>query len=128
MVCFSLHRNAGSRFLFFSYRSFHYSCADRHRHILISYTFFVFNGLRNNKLIFLDTILKYLKGFFMSSLSPTAQNGPPSEKVWTSIAPYIAPPVAASAAIVPSFYGFVAKSAKQLGEPIPRMTIREALL
>jgi hypothetical protein len=44
------------------------------------------------------------------------------------MAPYFVPPVAASAAIVPVFYGFVAKSALQLGEKsIPRMSIVESL-
>jgi hypothetical protein len=62
----------------------------------------------------------------MSSLSP-AQNGQ-SVSVWSSyVAPYLAPPLAASIAIVPVFYGFIVKSAQQMAQPIPRMTVREAL-
>lgn len=53
------------------------------------------------------------------------QNGQPG--VWSTIAPYIAPPLAASIAIIPVFYGFVAKSAQQLGKPIPTLTIKEAI-
>jgi hypothetical protein len=47
--------------------------------------------------------------------------------IWASMVPYFASPVAASVAIVPVFYGFVAKSAQQLGNPIPRMSVKEAL-
>ncbi len=46
---------------------------------------------------------------------------------WTSMRPYVIPPVAAATAIVPVFYGFIAKSAQQLGKPAPRMAPIEAL-
>lgn len=46
---------------------------------------------------------------------------------WTAISPYVTPPVAAAAAIVPVFYGFVMKSAQQQGDPIPRMKPMEAI-
>jgi len=62
----------------------------------------------------------------MSSSNPV-QNGQPSENVWSYYAPYLAPPAAASAAIVPVYYGFIAKSAQQMGEPIPRMSPLEAI-
>src|ERR1700722_1732519 len=62
----------------------------------------------------------------MSSSSPV-QSGQSSGGVWSYVVPYLAPPLAASAAIIPVFYGFVAKSAQQIGEPIPRMTVKEAL-
>lgn len=57
----------------------------------------------------------------MSSPIPTTQEN------FSHLAFYLTPPIAASVAIVPVFYGFVAKSAQQLGEPIPRMSIYEAL-
>jgi len=44
-----------------------------------------------------------------------------------SIIPYIVPPVAASAAIIPVFRDFTAKSAQQLGQPIPNMPLREGM-
>ncbi len=47
------------------------------------------------------------------------QNGQSS--IWSTAVPYITPPLAASFAIVPVFYGFTAKSAQQLGEPIPNI-------
>jgi hypothetical protein len=46
---------------------------------------------------------------------------------WSSYVPYAIPPLAASAAIVPVFYGFEAKSALQLGNSYPRMTPHYAL-
>jgi hypothetical protein len=61
------------------------------------------------------------------SSSSAVQNGQPSGRVWPNVAPYLIPPLAASVAIIPVFYGFVAKSAQQIGKPIPRMTIKEAL-
>ncbi len=39
------------------------------------------------------------------------------------IKPYLIPPIAASTAIIPVFYGYIAKSSLQLGNPIPKMTI-----
>ncbi|MBI5346154.1 MAG: hypothetical protein HZB76_03325 [Chlamydiae bacterium] len=84
----------------------------------------------------------------MSTSTPSAANGPTSQqmwaqfnpyeismsiptsatkKVWAQFSPYINPPLAAMAAIVPVFYGFAAKSAQQLGLPIPRMSVRKAV-
>jgi len=53
----------------------------------------------------------------MSSPLP-AQNGQLSKGIFFYIVPYIVPPAAASAAIIPVFYGFIAKSAQQVGAPI----------
>lgn len=44
----------------------------------------------------------------------------------SSLAPFLTPPIAAGAAITPTFYGFIAKSAQQMGEPIPRIVIKKA--
>jgi hypothetical protein len=41
---------------------------------------------------------------------------------WNTIAPYAAPPMAASLAIIPVFPGFTAKSALQTGGVIPSLT------
>ncbi|QLH36973.1 MAG: hypothetical protein HWD61_13215 [Parachlamydiaceae bacterium] len=58
-----------------------------------------------------------------SSLSNQTQTS-----VWSNyIVPYASPPIAAGAGIVPVFYGFVAKSAMQLGQPLPKMTVKEVL-
>ena len=62
-----------------------------------------------------------------SSTSPAAQNGQPSRGVWPSLAPYIVPPFAASAAIVLVFRDLVAKSSQQKGQPVPHMTMLEGL-
>lgn len=43
---------------------------------------------------------------------------------WSDYAPYLMPPVAAGAAIVPPFYGLVVKSAQQLKKPVPQMSAR----
>lgn len=59
-----------------------------------------------------------------SSTTPSAQSSGGS---WASINPYFTPPFAASTAIVPTFYGFVVKTAQQLGEQAPKMTLKEAL-
>src|ERR1700680_3128509 len=63
----------------------------------------------------------------MSSVSSAAPNGQPSRGMYSSLVPYIAPPIAASAAVTLVFYGFMAKSAQQLGNPLPRMSIKQAL-
>lgn len=64
----------------------------------------------------------------MSSSSTAASNQqPPPQGAWPKIAPYVVPPVAAAAAIVPVFRDMVAKSAQQRGEPIAAMTLREGL-
>ena len=46
------------------------------------------------------------------------------QNIWSS---WIVPPVAAGAAIVPTYYGFAVKTAQQLGQPIPKMGPVEAL-
>lgn len=63
----------------------------------------------------------------MTSSSSAAPNGQPSQGLWAFFAPHLAPPVAASVAIPPVFYGFMAKSAQQLGNPIPRLPIKVVL-
>jgi hypothetical protein len=59
----------------------------------------------------------------MSTVPQTESN----PGVLKTITPYVVPPVAASAAIVPVFYGFMAKSAQQLGNPIPRIGVLATL-
>lgn len=44
------------------------------------------------------------------------------KQIWDATVPYLIPPIAASIAIVPVFYGFIVKSAQQIGSPIPKMT------
>lgn len=63
----------------------------------------------------------------MSSTTSTTPEGQPPGGYWPALAPYLVPPAAASAAIVPCFFGFVAKSALQLDQPVPRMSAKEAL-
>ncbi len=63
----------------------------------------------------------------MSSSVTSPNSGPPSQGVWSSVAPYVVPPVAASLAIVPVFRDMVAKSAQQKGEPVPSMTFKEGV-
>jgi hypothetical protein len=53
----------------------------------------------------------------MSTISPAAQSSSPS--IRSTLAPYITPPLAASLAVIPIFYGFMAKSAEQQGQPLP---------
>ncbi len=48
-----------------------------------------------------------------SSSTPTAQNEWSYKQAYASILPWVTPPVAAGVAIVPVFYGFMAKSALQ---------------
>ena len=64
----------------------------------------------------------------MTSVSSAEPNGQPSRRIYSSLVPYIAPPIAASSAVTLVFYGFIAKSAQQLGNPIPRMGMKTALL
>lgn len=59
--------------------------------------------------------------------SPTSSNPPPSRGWWPSLAPYVVPPTAACAAIVPAFYDMVAKSAMQKGLPAPIMNFKTVL-
>lgn len=46
----------------------------------------------------------------------------------TSVSQFVTPPVAASCAIIPVYYGFIAKSALQLGQPRPKLTLKNSLL
>lgn len=59
--------------------------------------------------------------------SPTSSNSSSSRWAWPLLAPYVVPPVAASAAIVPAFYDMVAKSAMQKGLPAPTMVFKNKL-
>jgi hypothetical protein len=62
------------------------------------------------------------------SISRSADtNEQPSQKIWDQFSPYVNPPIAAMIAIVPSYYGFVAKSFQQIGEKIPHMSVMEAV-
>ncbi len=63
----------------------------------------------------------------MSSLPPV-QNGQPEQGIWPYIAPYVNSSIAASAAIVPVFYGFVGKSSLQTGKPLPNMLPKEIFI
>lgn len=60
-------------------------------------------------------------------MTSTSSNPPPPQGVCPSLAPYVVPLVAASAAIVPAFYDMVAKSAMQKGLPAPSMTFKTIL-
>jgi len=51
----------------------------------------------------------------------------PSQKPESQPVQYWIPPVAAAAAIVPPFHGFVVKSAQQLGKEVPRFSLIEAV-
>lgn len=46
---------------------------------------------------------------------------------WPTLAPYIVPPIAAGGAIVLPFRDFIAKSALQKGQAVPKMTVLEGL-
>ncbi len=58
----------------------------------------------------------------MSSTSSAVSNGQPSKGPWVYMAPYLAPPIAASAAIVLVFRDMIAKSAQQKGLAVPIMS------
>ena len=60
-----------------------------------------------------------------SSTSSAASNQQPSPGIWPSLAPYVTPPVAASAAIIPVFRDMVAKSSLQRGHQAPSLTLME---
>ena len=49
------------------------------------------------------------------------------KNLWNQTAPYTFPVLAASGAIIPVFYGFQIKSSQQLGLPIPKFKIKQAL-
>lgn len=66
----------------------------------------------------------------MSSSTPHAvqsgQHAPSSfQALWSSVAPCVIPVCAASVALLPAFRDFVAKGAKQKGQPVPHMTVLE---
>lgn len=46
---------------------------------------------------------------------------------WHTLAPYLVPPIAAGGAIVLPFRDFIAKSALQKGQPVPKMTVQKGL-
>ena len=58
----------------------------------------------------------------------STQNGLTPNQAWSTVAPYLIAPAAASVAIVPTFYGFVAKTALQMGKPAPIMSVKECLV
>lgn len=60
----------------------------------------------------------------MSSSNQTSSSSQMHE-MWSS---WIVPPIAAGAAIVPTYYGFAVKTAQQLQKPIPSMSVLEALM
>ena len=62
-----------------------------------------------------------------SSIPSSAPKEPPSKGIWSAVAPYVAPPLSASAAIIPVFRDMVAKSAQQVGNTIPSITFIEGV-
>lgn len=60
----------------------------------------------------------------MSSSNETT----PRSQISTLWSSWIVPPVAAGAAIVPTYYGFAVKTAQQLQKPIPTMSALEVLM
>lgn len=60
------------------------------------------------------------------SISSDASNGSHPQGIWT-LTPYLTPPLAASTAMFPVFYGFIGKSARQLGKPIPDIKLMEVV-
>jgi hypothetical protein len=62
-----------------------------------------------------------------SKIPPAALNQQSPKGMWPTVAPYVIPPVAASAAIVLVFHDMVAKSAQQKGQAIPTMPLMEIL-
>ncbi len=60
--------------------------------------------------------------------SSPIQNDKRLEGGWNQISPYLIPPFAASFAIILPFHGFVIKSAQQEGRPIPRVTLKKAII
>lgn len=62
-----------------------------------------------------------------SSTSPTDSHEQSNTKGWQAFLPYAVPPFAASVAIVGAFRGMVIKSARQLGQPDPRISFYEGL-
>src|SRR5271154_2614781 len=62
-----------------------------------------------------------------TTLSSENANQEPPNRTSHSICNYVAPPIAASVAIVPVYRDLVAKSAEQKGQPVPPMTHREGM-
>jgi len=62
-----------------------------------------------------------------SSVSPTAQNGQARGGLYASLLPYLAPPSAATIAIVIPFRDFVMKSQRQLQEPVLHIGLKQSL-
>lgn len=60
-------------------------------------------------------------------MSLRTATGPEGSNPFAAYLPYVIPPVAAGASIIPVFRGFIAKSAQQLGEPVPRFSILRGL-
>lgn len=48
--------------------------------------------------------------------------------IWSLVTPYLIPPIAAGAAVIPVFYGFMGKSARQKGESLPLFNIRNVMI
>jgi hypothetical protein len=63
----------------------------------------------------------------MSTTPTAALNQQSSKGAWPTVAPYVVPPVAAAAAIIPVFRDMVAKSAQQKGQAVPVMTLMESI-
>ncbi len=61
------------------------------------------------------------------STQAAASSGQPPKGVWSSITPYVVPPIAASVAIVPVFRDMVAKSAQQKGQFVSDMTFMASM-
>jgi hypothetical protein len=78
------------------------------------------NGLQGDRI---NNLLKERK-IFMSTISSATQSGQPSQSIGSTYKPYVIPPTAAGIIIPFIFYGFIAKSAQQLGQPIPVMSIK----
>ncbi len=57
------------------------------------------------------------------SLPPNSESLP--QYLYSCCAPYVIPPVAASVAIIPCFYGAIVKTAQQAEEPVPRIALRK---
>lgn len=47
--------------------------------------------------------------------------------IWSRFAPFLTDPIAAGIAIIPTYYGFVKKSCKQIDKPMPTKTMQQWL-
>lgn len=61
-----------------------------------------------------------------SIISNSSSSRGPFNGMWSMVAPYVSPPIAAAAAIIPVFRDMVAKSTEQKGEAVAPMTVRES--